>query len=69
MLLFSAPFSNSLAIIEVIMYDFKQPSPYPIKHYRGFMQLQTCEDKSITVIESKRVQLTYDTCVTDAKKR
>ena len=50
-----APFDVFLVVIVVIMFVSSPPSPYPVKHYRGFMLSITREVEFLAVSECKRV--------------
>ena len=50
-----ASFDDSLVVIDVIMFVSSPPSPYPVKHCRGFMLSITLEVEFSTVSEYKRV--------------
>ena len=52
---FASPSDDSLASTDVIMHGLCPVSPYPVKHYRGFMLPLTREFGFLAVCECKRV--------------
>ena len=50
-----ASFDDSLVVIDVIMFVSSPPSPYPVKHCKGFMLPITLKIEFSAVSECKRV--------------